>query len=377
MKTRAWEWDEANQCGYALCTECGGRAVPNKHAGFQASKLYSPVTTIVELAEKWIACKDDPESKQVFYNTQLALTYQLQAMRKVESHSLMSRREKFDAQVPDRALVMTAGIDVQSGGDVSEGRLEIEVVAWGEGFESWSVEYHVIHGDMATPTIWAELDKYLQKKFKDSQGRERGIEAVCIDTGGHSTEAVYRYCAPRHKSNIWGIKGKSDREGQWSPVWPAPAKYDPKKTRPGYRPIMIGVNAAKEAIRELLLVDTPGPGYQHFPEDRPNNYFEQLTSEKLLLELKGGRTVKFWKAIKGVANEALDVRVYAYAALRGLMVNRKFNFAKRATALEALGIGPATPSAVGRQVRASESPSALLAGNTGQNSRVRRSSFMG
>ena len=36
-KTRSWDWDEAHQCGYATCTQCGKRAVSNAHAGFAAS----------------------------------------------------------------------------------------------------------------------------------------------------------------------------------------------------------------------------------------------------------------------------------------------------------------------------------------------------
>lgn len=337
LKTRAWYWDEQNQVGLAVCSECRTAAVSNHHAGFNAPKLFSPVATVPELASRWIEAKDDPESKQVFFNTQLALPFQLQAMRKVESHALTARREKFAHQVPEGGLVLTAGVDVQSGGTANEGRLEIEVVAWGHGFESWSLDYTVLNGDPATPELWAKLDEHFRRRFVDWRGRERMIEAACIDTGGASTESVYRYCAARRTANIWGIKGRSDREGQWSPVWPAPAKYDPKKTRPGFRPIIIGVNSAKEAIRELLLVDKPGPGFQHFPEDRPNNYFEQLTAEKLVLEFRAGRSVKSWKMQRGVANEALDARVYAYAALRGLMIARKFNFHKRDEALSAVG----------------------------------------
>ena len=335
-KIRRWRWDEKTQVGLAECSHCGNTPLSNKHAGFHASKLYSPVTTIPEIAEKWIAAKDDPESKQVFYNTQLAIPFALQAMRRVEPNSLMARREKYEHQVPEGVLVLTAGVDVQSGGSANEGRLEIEVTGWGMGFESWSIDYSVLEGDPATLDLWKRLDEHLAKLWKDWLNRGRGIEAVCIDTGGHSTESVYRYCAGRVKRNVWGIKGRNDMGGVWSPVWPAPQKYDPKKFRTGYRPIMIGVNAAKEAVRELLLVEEHGVGFQHFPLDRPNNYFEQLTSEKLLLEYKDGKAKKFWKVTKGQANEALDARVYSYAALRGLMFVRKFDFARRAEMLAAI-----------------------------------------
>jgi len=54
--------------------------------------------------------------------------------------------------VPKGGLVLTAGADVQ------RDRIEVEVVAWGEGLESWSVDYIVIPGDSATEALWRELD---------------------------------------------------------------------------------------------------------------------------------------------------------------------------------------------------------------------------
>lgn len=340
LRTRNWEWSEENQVGYACCTECGKRAVPNKHAGFQASKLYNPKNTVVELAETWCLAKDDPEAKQVFYNTQLGIPFALQAMKRVETHYLTERREPFEFQVPPGVLVLTAGIDTQSGGSVNEGRLECEVVGWGEGFESWSLDYRVFSGDPASPMIWKELDEYLLGRWLDSQKRPFRIEAACIDSGGHSTEAVYKFASARARRNVWAIKGRSEMSGQWGPTWPAPAKYDPKKTRVGFRPIIIGVNSAKEAIREHLLVNEAGPGFAHFPKDRPPAYFDQLTAERLAYDHKQGRAVKKWIMQRGRANEALDARVYSYAALRGLMVTRKFTFARRAELLATPGLVP-------------------------------------
>jgi len=352
LRTRNWDWDEEAQCGYALCSECGKRAVSNRHAGFQASKLYNPKTTVMELAENWINSKTDPEAKQVFYNTQLGIPYALQAMRKIETHSLTERKEKFEFEAPDGVVVVTVGVDVQSGGTANEGRLELEATGWGLGFESWSLDYRVFAGDVARPELWAELDRYLLEKiFKDRFGRAFRIEAACVDSGGHSTEAVYKFCAPRMKRNVWAIKGRSERDGKWEVVWPPKTRYDPKRTRPGFKPVLLGVNSAKEAIREFLLVDTPGPGFAHFPHDRPEIYFEQLTAERLVFEHKAGRSIKRWVMQRGRANEALDARVYSYGALRGLIEERKFNFEARANMLAVIqpeqskpgGLLPAKP----------------------------------
>jgi phage terminase large subunit GpA-like protein len=118
-------------------------------------------------------------------------------------------------------------------------------------------------------------------------------------------------------------------------VWPIP-KLDPKKTRQtGYKPVMLGVNAAKESIRQKLLVAEHGPGFCHFPADRPEGYFDQLMSENLVLEKKAGVTVRKWVAKKGRANEALDARVYAYGALGGLRAVRKFNLERTAQTVAA------------------------------------------
>ncbi len=329
LKTQKWEWDERYQVGYACCTECGERAVSNHHASFgHIGKLYSPFITVPELAAKWVLEKDDPETKQTFYNTQLGLPFEAQAMKKVDGHALSNRREKYQADVPMGGLVLTAGIDCQAGSEVTEGRLEVEVVAWGVGEESWSVDYQVFTGNPAQPEVWAKLDAYLLKAFKHESGHDMFIRGACIDSGGYNPEEAYKFARARMGRNVWAIKGASERGATWSPVWPIP-KLEPRKTRlTGYRPVIIGVNAAKESIRQKLLVQEPGPGYAHFPAEYVETRFDQLTAESLVIERKAGVATRKWKKKHaGVANEALDCRVYAYAALCGLYAVRKLNLA--------------------------------------------------
>lgn len=328
MKTRKWKWDEKNKVGLACCTKCKKPGVPNTHAGFNAGKLYSPFITVPELAEKWILSKDDPETKQTFYNTQLGLPYESQAMRRVNEHELAARREQYVAPVPLGALVLTAGIDVQSGSEANLGRVEIETVAWGIGEESWSVDYKVISGDPALPGLWNDVDAYLLQSFKHENGRDIFISAACIDTGGYQTDECYKFARKRIGRNIWPIKGAAERGATWSPVWPIPKLESKKTRRTGYKPIMLGVNAAKENIRQKLLVQEIGPGYCHFPLEYPEAGFEQLTAESLTLEKKQGVTKRKWVLQRGRANERLDTRVYAYGALNGLYAVRKLSLEK-------------------------------------------------
>jgi phage terminase large subunit GpA-like protein len=99
-------------------------------------------------------------------------------------------------------------------------------------------------------------------------------------------------------------------------VWPKrPPK--PKDRAKLLTPFIVGVDAAKEAITNRLRLAAPGPGYCHFPVGRDLDYFRQLGAERLLKTWRRGVPIREWRKDPGVRNEALDCRVYAYAALQG------------------------------------------------------------
>lgn len=332
---RLWDYDDEYKIGYAKCAQCGKRPVSNHHAGFTASKLYSPSTTVVKLAEKWIEAEKDAESKQTFYNTQLALPYKIDATKEVRSSDVAKRQEEWGTLIPNGVCVITGGIDVQPSSDDRVGRLECEIVGWNENEESWSIGYQVFTGDPAQLDVWNDLDQFLLKVWQREDGQKIRLMAACVDSGGHNTEEVYKFCQARTGRNIWAIKGASDRMGQWSPVWPAREYRKTKvRNRNPRRPVkIIGVNAAKEAIRQRLLITEPGPGYCHFPGGRPEGYYDQLTAERLVIERKGGHMIRRWSLQSHLSNEALDTRVYAYAALQGLINERGFKVARIAAML--------------------------------------------
>ena len=82
----------------------------------------------------------------------------------------------------------------------------------------------------------------------------------------------------------------------------------------------VGVDTAKELIYSRLKITEPGPGFCHFPEDREDEYFRQLTAEKIITKYVQGRTKRAWVKTR-TRNEALDVRVYALAALALMNTN--------------------------------------------------------
>jgi phage terminase large subunit GpA-like protein len=312
-----WDWWEGRQHAVyrAKCSCCGRWSVPNEHASFQGGKLLSPwsLDRPHRIARKWLEAKTDEGLRQIFWNTQLGLPYRQRIGQDIKPDRLMDRREVWAGDVPFLVAILTAGVDVQPD------RLEVEIVGWGRQEESWQIAYEVLEGDPDLPEVWERLDELLKRQWYRADGVPFTIMATCIDSGGANTQAVYNFCRRRTARRIWAIKGASETSAQRDPVWPR-ARVTRRRSR-DYKPVIIGTNAAKDRISNCLALDAPGPGYMHFPHTAHVNYFVQLTGE-YLKEVKGpnGTRRRVWTAKKNVAHEALDCRVYAYAALWGLFI---------------------------------------------------------
>lgn len=283
------------------------------HAGFHIWAGYSLHVNASwsKLVAEFLRVKDDPLQLQTFVNLVLGDTFEDRGDGALEEGKLLARAENWAAEVPDGVAVITAGLDTQ--GD----RVEIEVVGWGRNEESWSIAHHVIEGDPDTAELWDRVDAYLKRRWRRADGRPFEVMAACVDSGGHHTQRVYEFAKARLGRRIWAIKGESAKGGARSPVWPV--KRPSSRTKATFRPVILGVNAAKDVIRTRLHIAEPGPGYMHFPADRDINYFAQLVSERLVVKSLAGQRFRVWELPPGRANEALDCRVYAYAALCGLL----------------------------------------------------------
>jgi phage terminase large subunit GpA-like protein len=310
-----WTWTHSDRFAVymARCPKCGDHPVSNEHAGFQAGKLFSPwpKDKPADIARKWITAQGNEEMLQVWYNTQMGLPYRKHAGKEIRVARLLERREVWAADIPDGVTVLTVGIDVQAY------RLELELVGWGMDEESWSIDYHVIEGEMSDPETQKALDAYLKRIWYRADGRPFTVKAACMDSGGNHTQDVYKFCKARIGRKIWAIKGESATSGQRNPVWPV--KKPNSRNKSAYRPIMLGVNAGKDSVSQRLQKDAPGPGYMHYPVTRDLGYFEQLTAERSVVKFKGTHRYRVWELRPGRANEALDCRVYSYAALQGLI----------------------------------------------------------
>lgn len=294
-------------------------AVDPRVRGYHLSALYAPrgFLTWGEIAQEFERAQGDTTRLRAWRNLKLGLPWSDEEVQTFRPGSLLERCEPYGEpvalgaarRVPPGVVLLTAGVDVQLD------RLEVEVVGWGVGEESWSVDYQVIRGDTATDRPWKALDELLASGWaSEVPGRHPYVIAATAVDSGNQTQTVYAWTKPRAARCIWPTKGAAGPR----PVWPA----KPKRGRVGNRALvyLVGVDAGKEAVYGRLGIAEPGPGYMHFPMGRTEAYFEQLTAEAKRVLTRRGRPEVQWYLPSGRRNEALDCRVYAYAALQGLVM---------------------------------------------------------
>jgi phage terminase large subunit GpA-like protein len=278
-----------------------------KNRGFFLNELYSPWRTFAEVVESYLEAKKIEERLIVWTNTSKGETYEPQA-KTISDEKLFERRQKYSHPAPAGVLIVSAGVDVQPD------RFEIEFVGWGIGEESWNLDFQVIYTNTRDLKNWNELlTLLLSQKFKRFDGTELPVYCTAIDTGGSSTDESYQFLRGKKGLRIFGIKGD---DGFQRPIIGAAQRKRHGRFRRPIDLFIVGADPAKSLLFSRLEIEEPGPGFCHFPETRTQEYFKQLTAEKLFItQTKKGPKMEFRK-IEGRRNEALDCRIYAHAALR-------------------------------------------------------------
>lgn len=299
-------WDDASRARAVRRGQWRATEKFSKTAGFCVSGLYSPWIPLEDAVRDFLAARKQPSTLRVWVNTYLAETWEEDG-EGVDDYSLSERAEDWGDVVPADGLILTAGVDVQ------DDRLEAEIVAWGKEEESWSIAYKTIHGDPSGPIVWRELDEFIYGVYEHEFGEEMAVRATCVDSGGHHTQAVYKYVSTREAKRVFAIKGVG---GEGRPMVGKPSKNNIGKIKL----FPVGVDTVKAELFSRFKITEHGPGYCHFPEGRDPEYYKQLTAEKIKIKYHKGFARREFVKIR-TRNEALDVRVYAKAALALLNVN--------------------------------------------------------
>ncbi|WP_020621122.1 phage terminase large subunit family protein [Paenibacillus daejeonensis] len=291
--------------------------------GFHLNELASTFTSWETIVHNWKeANAAGTEALKTWINTAMAETWEEKG-EQLDEEILLNRRELYHADVPDGVKVLTAAVDTQ------DNRFEVEVQGWGVGHENWRIQYHVIYGDLKQPQVWADLDEFLQRTWSDAGGRTFPIAISCMDSGGHFTNEVYKFCKERHGRRLFAIRGENPGDGTYLPLIAGTSS----KNRYNATVVRLGVHEGKTKVMSAVRqppVDDQGnktKGYCHFPLTTPEKnrgyerqYFEGLTAEALHTRYKAGSPYHVWVKVRE-RNEPLDLAVYNRAAIEILQPN--------------------------------------------------------
>lgn len=326
-----WRGEGDALAAHYVCIKCAGEiyehhkpgllaagrwiaAHPERAArGYHISALYAPIglgPSWADLAREWRHAVKSPGTLRTFINTHLGEVWEEQGDH-VEPVGLLARLEEYEEK--PRGLARTAGVDVQ------KDRLEATVVDWDEGEEAWTMAHLIIPGDTAQPEVWRALAEELAHWAPD---------AAAIDSG-FNTSMVYEFCA----AHRWAFAVKG-RPGAGVPIVEdekARRQRLRRQRKKGITVHLVGDDQAKALIYSRLKITRAGPGYIHFPNDASfdDEYFAQLTAEKLVTKMRGTRPYAEWVQTRP-RNEALDCWKYALAALRLAGIDLTARAARRA-----------------------------------------------
>lgn len=280
-------------------------------AGFFINSLYSAWVSLSDLVKEYLDAKHsrDQDKIQTFVNLKLGLPYE-DKREQVDYESIeKNRRTTYDAELHEKILCLTASVDTQ------DTWLEAEIRGWSHGNETFGVEHKLFFGDPAQSDVWNQLDEWLQQPryFKDRTSLVPAITVV--DSGGHYTDEVYRFCKAREMRRVFAIKGSNQSD---APIIKQPSMVGQNKDTYLF---LVGTNTGKQRVYSSLKNESHGPLYCHFPRESgkgyDEEYFKGLMAEKYVHEFKNGVVSAKWKKVYE-RNEPLDLFVYQFAALEML-----------------------------------------------------------
>jgi phage terminase large subunit GpA-like protein len=167
------------------------------------------------------------------------------------------------------------------------------------------LDHVILPGDTAQPEVWEDLGALLAMIQ---------VDIACIDSG-YNTSMAYAFC----ESRKWAVPIKG-MPGSGRPLVEDERRRKQRlrtRRKKGAAVEPLGVDQGKALLYARLRMRAPGQGYLHFPNNGAfdDEYFAQLTAEKLVTKIRGTRPLLEWVQTRP-RNEALDCLVYALAAMR-------------------------------------------------------------
>lgn len=294
--------------------------------GFHLNAFYSPLGfySWPTMADRYETALREPNKMITFVQTTLGLPYE-QDGEQPKHKELFARwvNSPYSVnQIHPEVCFLTAGIDVQND------RIEMEIVGWGKGKRSYSVDFRVLMGNPRESKVWNDLQAVLNEQWgRESDGFVFGINMAFIDEG-HCKNEVYAFCLTQGLSRILPVKGMETQTIPISAPKPVYIMRDGKKDASLHH-ITINTDFYKTSLYGYLnLFPTDETGelgpvnYCHFPKEYQEEHYRRLVAEKKVSNVnRRGYEQSEWKKTY-VRNEQLDCRVYAIAAAEIMGLSR-------------------------------------------------------
>ena len=268
-----------------------------KTVGYRISSLYSVFVTWADAAEEFLKSYGDPEMLQNFANSWLAEPWEDTQLKTSQDTVYARQTDYAELEVPDWAVELTGGIDVQ------ETSVYWVIRAWGE---HWTSQL-IARGQELD--LW-KADEIMNLEYEKRDGTRMVPSLVLVDSGDQ-TDMVYDFCVDTADYTM-------------------PCKGSSKKLEADYKYSVINKAGSRATGMNLVYVDTKkykdriaarmrrenGTGAWMVFNGIDEDYASQVTAEHKINERQANGTIveKWVQKTTHAANHYLDAEVYAMAA---------------------------------------------------------------
>lgn len=278
------------------------------HRGYHLNALYSPWLSWSEVGAKFLESKDDVGRLLNFTNSWLGWIWE-DRVETTDPQKVAALALPYDARtVPEKALVLTAGVDVQAG------LLYYVVRAWGLNEESWLVEAGRLER-------WSSLANLLFRTTWQRAEHPMRVLLACIDSG-YRTDEVYEFCR-QWRDTARPVKGQQSLAG--IPVRAVRVERDFGGQVAGDSMQLWHVDTThfKDKLVRLMGLGEPERCMWHLHAHPAEEYVRHMTGEHKVMvrNRKTGHAKQEWVPRPGAGpHDWLDAEVYAMAAAEMLAV---------------------------------------------------------
>lgn len=310
------------------------RMPASRKRGFHITGLITAFQTWGDMAANFVAAQGDLNKLKAWTNLDLGEEFELKGSTPdYERLKELKEQHWSRSQVPAGPVVATMGVDVQGDG------LFYERVLWAENAETWSLDAGFLPGptDVAGEGAWVDLEKLARQKIVYPGGREYPLDQICVDAG-YNTKAAEEFCRSNpNRLPVFGragwtlpVLGRGENlryEKQGRNVGKASKRAEDKAYLVGTFGVKLAfygyLRSTIAAAAEELKTGAPvhPRGRCHFNRDAGDEWFEQITSESIVVTASNGYPKREWKPLPGRQNHWLDCRVYNYAAAEKLLLD--------------------------------------------------------